>query len=64
MTNAIGSNPFHVLLRVPQHCEVLDRELLRRYGVLCPQPTPYQSAVERHSESRISDNLKPAKKWG
>src|SRR5690606_6257409 len=37
-------NHFHVLLRVPQQEELADAELLRRYAVLYPKPTRYQSA--------------------
>ncbi|MCF3649050.1 transposase [Synoicihabitans lomoniglobus] len=43
-TFALMSNHFHVLLRVPQKSEVTDAELLRRYAVLYPKPTKYQTA--------------------
>ena len=43
-TFAIMSNHFHVLLLVPKKTEVADSELLRRYSVLYPQPTRYQTA--------------------
>jgi len=38
------SNHFHVLVRVPVLGEVSDKELLRRYKVLYPKPTKYQTA--------------------
>lgn len=44
LTFAILSNHFHVLLRVPQKTEVSDQELLRRYALLYPKPTKYQTA--------------------
>lgn len=44
VTYAILSNHFHVLVRIPQRQEVSDAELLRRYKVLYPKPTTYQSA--------------------
>ena len=44
LTYCIMSNHFHVLLRVPEGAEVTDAELLRRYRVLYPKPTKYQTA--------------------
>ena len=44
LTYAILSNHFHVLVRVPQKAEVADAELLRRYALLHPKPTRYQTA--------------------
>ena len=44
LTYCIMSNHFHVLLRVPDVSEVSDKELLRRYRVLYPKPTKYQTA--------------------
>ena len=44
LTYCIMSNHFHVLLRVPDLGEISDRELLRRYQVLYPKPTKYQTA--------------------
>ena len=44
LTYCVMSNHFHVLLRVPAAQEVDDAELLRRYAVLYPKPTKYQSA--------------------
>jgi len=41
---AIMSNHFHVLVRVPQRTVVADAELVRRYRVLYPKPTKYQTA--------------------
>jgi REP element-mobilizing transposase RayT len=44
LTYCVMSNHFHVLVRVPDRVEVSDKELLRRYKVLYPQPTKYQTA--------------------
>ncbi|MEO0510249.1 MAG: transposase, partial [Verrucomicrobiota bacterium] len=44
LTYCVMSNHFHVLLRVPDVSKVSDRELLRRYRVLYPKPTKYQTA--------------------
>ena len=44
LTYCVMSNHFHVLVRVPDRVEVSDKELLRRYRVLYPQPTKYQTA--------------------
>ena len=44
LTYAIMANHFHVLVRVPKREDVSDAELLRRYEVLYPKPTKYQTA--------------------
>ena len=44
LTYAILSNHFHALVRVPQKAGVADAELLRRYTLLHPKPTRYQTA--------------------
>ena len=44
LTHAILSNHFHVLVRVPRKTAIPDEELLRRYTVLYPKPTRYQTA--------------------
>jgi hypothetical protein len=44
LTYCVMSNHFHVLVRVPEGAEVADAELLRRYKVLYPKPTKYQTA--------------------
>lgn len=44
LTYCVMSNHFHVLLRVTEQGEVSDEELLRRYRVLYPRPTKYQTA--------------------
>mgnify|MGYP006291700467 CR=1 FL=1 len=44
LTYCVMSNHFHVLLRVPEKRAVPDGELLRRFKVLYPKPTKYQTA--------------------
>jgi hypothetical protein len=44
LTYCVMANHFHVLLRVPEEVDVSDQELLRRYKVLYPKPTKYQTA--------------------
>ncbi len=43
LTHAILSNHFHVLVKVPQKTVPSDDELLRRYKLLHPKPTQYQT---------------------
>lgn len=51
LTYCIMSNHFHVLLRVPDSAKVSDKELLRRYKLLYPKPTKYQTASIEVMES-------------
>jgi REP element-mobilizing transposase RayT len=44
LTYCVMSNHFHVLLRVPEPASISDEELMRRYRILYPQPTKYQTA--------------------
>lgn len=53
LTYCVMSNHFHVLLRVPEGEQLLDRELLRRYKVLYPKPTKYQTASIDVMESEL-----------
>jgi REP element-mobilizing transposase RayT len=47
LTYCVMSNHFHVLLRIPVQSELSDAELLRRYKVLYPKPTKYQTATAK-----------------
>lgn len=44
LTYAVMSNHFHVLVKVPVKSPPPDDELLRRYKILYPKPTKYQTA--------------------
>ena len=50
LTYCLMSNHFHLLIRVPDREEVVlsDRELLRRYAVLYPEPRPYQTMTVKY----------------
>ncbi len=55
LTYCVMANHFHVLLRVPEAGEVSDGELLRRYRVLYPKPTKYQTAKIEVMEKHLSE---------
>jgi putative transposase len=54
LTYCVMSNHFHVLLRVPSEGTLSDVELMRRYKVLYPKPTKFQSASVRVLEAQLS----------
>ena len=62
ITYCIMSNHFHVLVRVPdkETAEVTDKELMRRYQVLYPQPTQYQQADPNVLEKKLLENQEEA----
>jgi putative transposase len=53
LTYCIMSNHFHVLLRIPEQAILSDAELMRRYKVLYPRPTKFQSASTQVMESQL-----------
>jgi len=63
ITYAILSNHFHVLLRVPRKLDKPDPELLRRYAVLYPKPTQYQTSLVRVIESQLAQDGPDAMAW-
>jgi putative transposase len=63
LTYAILSNHFHVLVCVPQKAEIPDTELLRRYHVLYPKPTRYQTARLEVIQSQLASNGPEAVVW-
>lgn len=62
-TFAIMSNHFHALVRVPQKSDLTDAELLRRYAVLYPKPTKYQSARLEVIKSQLGSDGPEAVSW-
>ena len=52
-TNCVMSNHFHVLVRVPELEDLSDTELMRRYKVLYPKPTKYQTASTKVMEAKL-----------
>jgi putative transposase len=62
-TYAILSNHFHVLVTIPQKAEIPDTELLRRYHVLYPKPTRYQTARLEVIRTQLATNGPEAVLW-
>jgi len=54
LTYCILSNHFHVLVRVPEGAAISDTELMRRYRVLYPKPTPYQTASAQSMQIQLA----------
>jgi putative transposase len=63
ITYAIMSNHFHVLICVPRQEPISDDELLRRFGVLYPKPTPYQTARLELVKHELATNGPNAATW-
>jgi putative transposase len=63
LTYAILRNHFHVLVKVPRLEEVPDEELLRRYQLLYPNPTRYQTARLSVIQSQLANNGPEAVVW-
>ena len=53
LTYCVMTNHFHVLVRVPEPKELSDAELMRRYKVLYPKPTKYQTASIKVMEANL-----------
>ena len=53
LTYCVMTNHFHVLLRIPEQSRLTDAELMRRYKVLYPQPTKFQTASTKILESQL-----------
>ncbi len=56
LTYCVMSNHFHVLVRVPVLETISDSELLRRYRVLYPKPTKYQTAAIEVMERQLAED--------
>ena len=63
ITYAIMSNHFHVLVRVPHKRLVDDNELVRRYRVLYPKPTKYQTTRFEVIQSQLKSDDLEANEW-
>ena len=63
LTYAIMSNHFHVLVRVPLKTDIPDAELLRRFSVLYPKPTKFQTARIETIREQLKANGPDADKW-
>ena len=53
LTYCVMTNHFHVLLRIPEPSVLSDVELMRRYKVLYPKPTKFQTASTTVLESKL-----------
>lgn len=60
VTYCLMNNHFHVLVKVPAVTDISDRELMRRYRVLYPQPTRYQTATATLMEQTLKKNEEDA----
>ncbi|HKB90191.1 MAG TPA: transposase [Opitutaceae bacterium] len=63
LTYTILSNHFHVLLLVPQKTIPTDKELLRRYRLLYPKPTKYQTARLEVIEEQLKAGGEKGEQW-
>tara|TARA_R100000027_G_scaffold67681_2_gene67713 strand:- start:11369 stop:12247 length:879 start_codon:yes stop_codon:yes gene_type:complete len=58
ITYAVMKNHFHILVEVPpQGTEISDEELVRRYRLLYPEPTPWQPMAAEVLEGHLRDNF-------
>jgi REP element-mobilizing transposase RayT len=60
VTYCLMNNHFHVLVQVPPADDVSDKELMRRYRVLYPNPTKYQTASAAVMEKKLRENSEEA----
>ncbi|MDR1010813.1 MAG: transposase [Opitutaceae bacterium] len=63
LTYAIMENHFHILVSVPKKTPVTDDELLRRYRILYPKPTRFQTASLAAVESLLKAGGPDAEAW-
>jgi hypothetical protein len=63
ITYHLLSNHFHVLVRIPRKTPIDDAELLRRYRVLHPHPTRYQTIRMNVIEVWLRDNTPEGEAW-
>ena len=60
LTYCLMNNHFHVLVKIPFTSKISDRELMRRYRILYPKPTPYQTATAKLMEETLKKNKEDA----
>jgi putative transposase len=63
LTYAVMVNHFHVVVRIPRAEPVGDAELLRRYQVLYPRPSVYQTARLKVVQAELAQNGPEAIRW-
>lgn len=60
LTYVLMNNHFHVLVYVPYQDAISDQELLRRYRVLYPRPTDFETASIHILERKLRENGRDA----
>jgi REP element-mobilizing transposase RayT len=60
LTYCLMNNHFHVLVHVPYQDQISDEELLRRYRVLYPNPTAYQTASIEVLQQKLAEDGREA----
>jgi REP element-mobilizing transposase RayT len=63
LTYAIMENHFHMLVRVPKKAPISDEEHLRRYRLLYPKPTRFQTASLAVVEAQLKAGGPDADAW-
>jgi REP element-mobilizing transposase RayT len=63
LTYAVMENHFHVLVRVPKKAPISDAEHLRRYRLLYPKPTRFQTASLAVVEAQLKAGGTDADAW-
>jgi hypothetical protein len=63
LTYAIMENHFHILVRVPKKAPISDEEHLRRYRLLYPEPTRFQTASLAVVEAQLKAGGPDADAW-
>jgi REP element-mobilizing transposase RayT len=63
LTYAVMENHFHVLVRVPKKAPISDAEHLRRYRLLYPKPTRFQTASLAVVEAQLKAGGPGAEAW-
>ncbi len=62
ITYCIMTNHFHVLVKVPEQKQLNNRELVRRFRLLYPKPTKYQTMAVDVLEANLRQGSKEAEK--
>ncbi len=60
LTYCLMNNHFHVLVKIPFTAKISNRELMRRYRVLYPKPTRYQTSTAKLMEEALNKNEEEA----
>ncbi len=61
VTYAVMKNHFHLLVEIPGRKSISDAEIVRRYRVLYPRPTPWHPMLPEVLESHLRENSEEGK---